>query len=164
MSGFRFLNFRVVFEKDGLAGLASPSCHSTLTLKMWSGLGTRLCYGRGWIEGSGALKPTSLDNVLFLLLLVCSDHHQQQQQHHPHPQKGAAAGGSSNGSTSEASPGRPRSMVGLDVHVNAAAMEAPSMMASGENWRERSSSDGKILKKTASWVFFSLSLSPPGHD
>ena len=95
-------------------------------------------------------KPTRLDNVLFLLLLVCSDHHQQQQQHHPHPQKGAAAGGSSNDSTSEASPGRPRSMVGLDVHVNAAAMEAPSMMASGENWRERSSSDGKILKKTAS--------------
>jgi hypothetical protein len=46
-------------------------------------------------------------------------------------------------------------MVGLDVHVNTAAVDAPSVMgasssASGESWRERSSSDGKILKKTAS--------------
>lgn len=59
-----------------------------------------------------------------------SEHQKQQQQ-----QKGSGS--------SEVSPGRPRSMAGLDVQVNAAALD-------GESWRERSSSDGKILKKTAS--------------
>ena len=59
----------------------------------------------------------------------CSEHQKQRQQ------KGSGS--------SEASPGRPRSMAGLDVQVNAAAFD-------GESWRERSSSDGKILKKTAS--------------
>ena len=73
--------------------------------------------------------------------LICSEH-QKGQQHQPHPQKGTGG--------SEVSPGRPRSMAGLDVHVNAAAMEAPSVVAAGESWRERSSSDGKILKKIAS--------------
>lgn len=47
--------------------------------------------------------------------------------------------------SADASPGRPRSMVGLDgIQENTAALEAT------DNWRERSSSEGKILKKSAS--------------
>ena len=82
------------------------------------------------------------ENLALTTMTLCffPPHSEEQQKQRKSSESTAAAN-----SAELSPPCRPKSLVGLEVQANSVAFEMPE----GESWRERASSDGKILKKSS---------------